>query len=88
MVFLSVAGLESRGRAYTEKYWDSVVNATDADRVIATHFDDFTQPLGDIRLFPPFVDAVSASAAWLDEFAVVSGVIVERPRFGAPIPLY
>ena len=88
VVFLSVAGLESRGRTYAEAYWEAAVIATDANRVIATHFDDFTQPLGDIRLFPSFVDTVATSAGWLDEFAAKSDVIVERPRFGAPIPLY
>ena len=88
VVFLSIAGLESRGRTYTESYWENVVTATKAPRVIATHFDDVTQPLGDVRLLPPLVDAVSTAAGWVDELAATSDVVVERPRFGAPIPLY
>lgn len=87
-VFLSVAGLAARGRQHAEQYWNEVVAATGARRVVAVHFDDYTGPLGETRLFPEFVDDVPVAAAWLNEFATQSGVAVERPTFGTPIPLY
>ena len=87
-VFLGVAGLASQGQEFAERYWHELVTTSGAERVIALHFDDFTQPLGSTRLFPEMVDAVPDAAAWLNELAAASNRIIERPEFGVPIPLY
>lgn len=87
-VFLSVAGLASQGREFAERYWNEIVTTSGAERVIAVHFDDFTQPLGATRLFPTVVDSVPTAAGWLNELASASNRTIERPEFGVPIPLY
>ena len=87
-VFLSVAGLASQGQEFVERYWNEIVSTSGAERVIAIHFDDFTQPLGSTRLFPEVIDSVPTAAGWLNELASSSNQTIERPEFGVPIPLY
>ncbi len=87
-VFLGVAGLASQGQEFAERYWHEIVITSGAERVIAVHFDDFTQPLGSTRLFPEVIDAVPNAAAWLNELASASSRAIERPEFGVAIPLY
>lgn len=88
VVFLSVAGLGSLGQEHAERYWQEAVTTTGADRVVAIHYDDFTQPLGETALFPTFFDDVPAAAAWLNDLAAASSLAIERPVFGRPIQLY
>jgi len=88
VVFLSVAGLASLGAGHTADYWRETVDETDAKRVLIVHFDDFTQPLGETRLFPSIADNVLDAAAWIDDLAAESGATVHRPPFGVPVPLY
>jgi len=45
VVFLGTAGLGTREEAYRDAYWREVVETVGARRVIAIHWDDFTQPL-------------------------------------------
>lgn len=88
VALISVAGLASLGKDYTLRYWQETVAATGARRVFAIHFDDFTEPLGEIRLFPDIVDKVVDSAHWINEIADDDDVRVRRPPFGVPITLY
>lgn len=88
VVMLSVAGLASLGREYTQKYWQETVAATGADRVYAIHFDDFTRPFGEVALFPNIADNVVQAAQWIDECADRDQIVVQRPPFGIPITLY
>lgn len=88
VALISVAGLASLGREYTLRYWQETVAATGAHRVFAIHFDDFTQPFGEIRLFPDIADNVVDSSAWINEIASENDVQVRRPPFGVPITLY
>jgi len=88
VVMLSVAGLASLGREYTQQYWQETVDATGAARVYAIHFDDFTQPFGEVALFPGIADNVVKAAAWIDECAERDGIVVQRPPFGIPVALY
>ncbi len=88
VVMLSVAGLASLGRDYTERYWRETVGATNARAVYAIHFDDYIRPFGETALFPNVADNVVKASVWIDEFAAENGITVERPLFGIPILLY
>lgn len=90
VVLLSVAGLTSQGRKYASDYWHQVVEKTGARRVYIIHHDDFTQPFGQIELFPTSLDNVVESIQWLDVLAASGDQKIEilRPNFGQPIILY
>jgi L-ascorbate metabolism protein UlaG (beta-lactamase superfamily) len=90
VVMLSVAGLNRLGRDYFEEYWDETVNAAGAGRVFPIHYDDFTLPFGDVRLFPSVVDDVMQTGAWIDELATQSEspISVQLLPFGQPSELY
>jgi len=90
VVMMSVAGLTSQGRKYTRDYWHQVVEPTGATRVFVLHYDDFTQPFGQTKLFPTSIDNVVASVQWLDALARASdrGIEILRPTFGEPAILY
>jgi len=90
VVFLSVAGLSRLGRGYARRYWEELVSATGASRVYPVHFDDFTQPFGELVLFPRFVDDTSATASWLRDFAADAEppVRILLPPLGRPVRLF
>ncbi len=90
VAMMSIAGLTSQGRKYTSDYWMQIVEQTGATRVYVIHYDDFTQPFGQIQLFPTSVDNVVASAQWLTGLARASkeGIEILRPTFGEPAVLY
>jgi L-ascorbate metabolism protein UlaG (beta-lactamase superfamily) len=90
VVMMSVAGLTSQGRKYASDYWHQVIEPTGATRVFVIHYDDFTQPFGQTKLFPTSIDNVVASVQWLDALARASDRSVEilRPTFGEPSVLY
>lgn len=88
VVFFSVAGLAAQGAEYTREYWRETVAASDAPRALAIHWDDFTQPLGELRLLPEFADNVPRAAAWISVLADEDDVVVERPPFGVPLILF
>lgn len=88
VVMLSVAGLASLGQDYARDYWRETVRASGAKRIYPIHFDDFTQPFGEVLLFPNIADNVVKAASWIDELAARDGVSVTRPRFGVPVFLY
>ena len=68
VVMLGVGLLEGLGRDYAERYWQSVVTSTGAKRVFPVHFDDYTQPLGEVRLPPRLLDNFVHTSRWLQEF--------------------
>lgn len=89
-VMLGVSLLESLGRDYLEKYWQTTVTSTGAKTIIPIHFDDYTKPFGTIELVPRFLDDFSKTMAWLDELRRTWDTDSEilMPAFGVPIKLY
>lgn len=90
VVMMGVFGLDSLGRDYAEKYWQSLVTATGANSVYAIHFDDFTQPFGKILPGPRILSDLTTTAAWLAAFRDRwdTGTRLYLPTFGEPIALY
>jgi len=46
VVYLGIGALGKQSEAFVEEYWNEVVRATHARRVILIHWDDFFRPLG------------------------------------------
>jgi L-ascorbate metabolism protein UlaG (beta-lactamase superfamily) len=90
VVMLGVAGLSSLGKDYVRQYWDETVVATGATRVFPVHYEDFTQPFGELRLFPDVVDRMVVTAGWIDELATDPGhpVSVSTLPFGQPVAVF
>ncbi len=90
IVMLGIAGLTGLGKNYVRELWNETVEASGASRVIPVHWDDFTAPLGEIRLFPHLVDNILITSDWIDEVIAENGaeITVELPSFGQPIALY
>jgi L-ascorbate metabolism protein UlaG (beta-lactamase superfamily) len=89
-VMLGVSLLESLGRDYLEKYWQTTVTSTGAKTIIPIHFEDYTKPFGTIELVPRFLDDFSKTVGWLDELRRTWDTDSEilMPAFGVPIKLY
>ena len=87
-VMLTIGGLASLGKSHAQKYWQETVSATGATQVFAIHFEDFTQPFGNVSLFPDIADNVVQAADWINEYATEAGIVVQRLPFGVPITLY
>ncbi|MBT8077665.1 MAG: MBL fold metallo-hydrolase [Gammaproteobacteria bacterium] len=90
VVILGVGGLQRLGRDHAEKYWQEIVVQSNASRVFPVHFDDFTKPFGELRLFPKVVDDVLQTARWFDDFAASGdqAIIVEQLPYGQPLILF
>lgn len=90
VVMLGIAGLTGLGKDYVRQLWNETVVATGATRVIPVHWDDFTAPFGDVRLFPHIADNVLITSDRIDEVIAenASDIRVELPTFGQPIALY
>ena len=88
VVMLGLGGLAGLGEDYTSTYWHETVTATGATRVVAIHHDDFTAPLGEVRLLPDIADRVLRTKPWLDKLADSAGLTIELPPFGQPMLLY
>ncbi len=90
VVMLGVAGLSRLGEDYARRYWEETVARTGATRVFPLHYDDFTQPFGEVQLFPYLVDDVSQTAKWLNELAgeAEPPVDVALLPFGQPVDLF
>jgi L-ascorbate metabolism protein UlaG (beta-lactamase superfamily) len=57
VVYLGVGRLARQSKAFVDGYWDEVVRATSARRVILVHWDDFFRRLDETPLRPlPFDD--------------------------------
>ena len=90
VVMLGLQLLDGLGKKYAEQYWQAVVTTTGADHVIPIHFEDFTQPFGEILLLPGFIENIVKVASWLEEFRDGWDMDTELhlPEFGEPIALY
>ena len=90
VVMLGIAGLVGLGKEYVTKFWNETIPATGATRIIVIHYDDFTSPFGEVRLFPDAVDNLVITTGWIDEIVQENGakITIELPPFGQPIPLY
>lgn len=90
VVMLGVGLLESLGRDYAEGYWQALVTATGAARVFPVHFDDYTQPFGEVMLMPALLDNFVNTATWLQEFRDTwdNDVQLYLPVFGQAMVLY
>jgi len=89
-VFLGVGALHSLGRDYAELYWQHTVTATGSHSVYPIHFDDFTQPFGEITLSPRAVDNFEKTAEWLLQFRNRwdNDASLFIPEFGKPIAIF
>ena len=89
-VFLGVGALDSLGRDYAELYWQHTVTATGSHSVYPIHFDDFTQPFGEISLSPRAVDNFEKTADWLLQFRNRwdNDASLFIPEFGKPIAIF
>lgn len=90
LVLMCTYGLSSLGRDYAEKYWQEMVTVTGAKAVIPMHFDDFTKPFGEVVLFPKFLDDLTTTAGWFEEFRDTwdTDTALYKPEFGQPVEIY
>ncbi|MDJ0758701.1 MAG: MBL fold metallo-hydrolase [Woeseiaceae bacterium] len=90
VVMMGTGMLEGLGRQYAEAYWLNMVTSTGAHTVIPMHFDDYTQPFGEVRLFPRFVDDFGKTVGWLKQFQSYwdNDVSLYLPGFGETFVLY
>jgi L-ascorbate metabolism protein UlaG (beta-lactamase superfamily) len=72
-VFLGVGTLGKKDEAYRASYWNEVVKATGARRVIPIHWDDFWLPLD---------QPLQAMPLLLDDFDVVMADLTQRGAAG------
>ena len=89
-VMLGIAGLSSLGKDYVGQYWRETVVRTGAARVYPIHYEDFTQPFGELQLFPDIVDDVVVTAGWIDDLAADTEhpVSVSTLPFGQPVAIF
>lgn len=90
VVMLGVQLIESLGREYAERYWQTIVTATGARHVVLVHFDDFTQPFGEVLLLPRFIENIVDVAGWLEQFRDTwsTDTRLHLPRFGETFVLF
>lgn len=90
VVMLSIAGLAGLGQDYVARLWQQTIAPTGASRLFPIHYDDFTFPFGEVRLFPDVVDNTVQTAGWINELAAdeAKAVEVQLLPFGAAITLY
>ncbi len=90
VVFLGVGQLDVLGYNYAELYWQHTVTATGSHSVYPIHFDDFTQPFGNIVLAPRIIDDFVKVAGWLEEYQRRwdRDTTLFLPEFGQPIAIF
>jgi L-ascorbate metabolism protein UlaG (beta-lactamase superfamily) len=90
VVMLGVGLLGNLGRDYAERYWQALVTSTGATRVFPVHFEDMTQPFGEIVLPPRLIDNFVKTAGWLKAIRDTwdTDTQLYLPVFGEPILLY
>jgi L-ascorbate metabolism protein UlaG (beta-lactamase superfamily) len=80
VVYLGVGQLGVQPRSYLSDYWNEVVRAVGARRVILIHWDDFFRPLSKpLRAFPYVADDLDVSIRVLEELAARDGVTLQLP---------
>jgi L-ascorbate metabolism protein UlaG (beta-lactamase superfamily) len=90
VVMLGISMLEGLGRDYVEQYWQALVTTTGAKHVFAIHFDDFTQPFGEVSLYPRALDDFTTTSKWLQETGATwdTDTKLHLPEFGKALVLY
>jgi L-ascorbate metabolism protein UlaG (beta-lactamase superfamily) len=90
VVFLGVALLTKMDDEYVQAYWREAVVKPGATRVIAVHYDDFLQPLGEISMFPRIIDDPVKSLERLQDYAAEAdpAVVIRAAEFGKPLLVY
>lgn len=85
VVYLGIGGLGKMSDAFIETYWEEVVGATRAKRVILVHWDNFFRTL-DQPLQPLFykADAMDVSMPRILRLAAAQGVEVLLPPLWEP----
>ncbi len=79
-VYLGVGELGKAARDFREAYWDEVVLATGARRVVPVHWDDIFRPLDKpVRPMSYLVDDLDVTMGFLLERAAADGVQVAIP---------
>lgn len=88
--FLGVYGLTSLGTEYAERYWQAMVTQTGAQGVLPMHFDDFTQPFGEIVPLPKVLCDIEKTADWFEMFRDRwdNDTRLVKPQFGRPLAIY
>ncbi|EUA86874.1 hypothetical protein I551_6691 [Mycobacterium ulcerans str. Harvey] len=80
VVYLGVGQLGLQRRSYLIDYWNEVVRAVAARRVVLVHWDDFFRPLSKpMRAFPYAADDLDMSIRILDELAAQDGIPLQMP---------
>ena len=81
VVFLAVGALSKQPRQYQDRYWDDVVGAIGARRVLPIHWDDFSRPLsGKLVPLPYLLDNFGAILRFLDSRAAEPRIDVRIPQ--------
>jgi L-ascorbate metabolism protein UlaG (beta-lactamase superfamily) len=90
VVMLGLQLIEGLGKKYTEQYWQAIVTTTGADHVLPIHFDDFTQPFGNVMLLPRAIENIVDVAGWLEEIRGMwdTDTQLHLPEFGKQVVLY
>lgn len=79
-VFLGVGTLGKKNEAYRTAYWNEVVVAVGAKRVIPVHWDDFTRPLSEpLQATPLLLDDLDVVMRDLGQRAAQAGVELRMP---------
>lgn len=79
-VYLGVGALGRQSAGFRDAYWDEVVAATGARRVVPVHWDDFTRPLDRPPVpLPRLADDLATSMDFLLRRAAAEGVDVALP---------
>ena len=89
-VMLGVSLLDGLGQDYAERYWQALVTTTGAAHVVPIHFDEFTQPCGEIEPYPRALDDFLQVAGWLENSRQSWDLDarLHMPEFGQQIVLY
>jgi L-ascorbate metabolism protein UlaG (beta-lactamase superfamily) len=87
VVMLGLQLIEGLGKKYTEQYWQAIVTTTGADHVLPIHFDDFTQPFGNVMLLPRAIENIVDVAGWLEEIRGMwdTDTQLHLPEFGKQV---
>lgn len=90
VVFLGIALLTKMDDEYVRSYWRETVVKPGASKIIAVHYDDFLQPLGEISMFPRLLDDPVSSLTRLEDYALEteSTVVIRAAEFGKPLLIY
>jgi L-ascorbate metabolism protein UlaG (beta-lactamase superfamily) len=85
VVYLAIGNLACQTDAYIDAYWQEVVVATGAKRVVLVHADDFFRDLGKpLRMMPSWRDDVGKTIRRIKQRARKDSVEVMEPALWRP----